>query len=187
MGFFRRLRAKVPTREQIQANRWLGWLAPWLGHARLWHWSRRGVALGVALGVFFGLLIPIAQIPLSVGAAVVLRANVPAAAASTLVTNPITFGPVYFAAYRLGTWVTGERLPSHAADPSTAQDIHADAGIWQRLQAMGKPLMIGLAILASLIGLTTYLVITLVWRWRTLARRRIHARHRWRSKTRRSD
>ena len=46
MGFFRRLRAKVPTREQIQANRWLGWLAPWLGHTRLWHWSRRGVALG---------------------------------------------------------------------------------------------------------------------------------------------
>ncbi len=178
MGFVRRLREKVPTREQIQSNRWLGWLAPWLGHTRLWHWSRRGVAMGVALGVFFGLLIPIAQIPLSVGAAVVLRANVPAAAASTLVTNPITFGPVYFAAYRLGTWVTGERLPEHAADPATAQDINADAGIWERLQAMGKPLMIGLAMLATLIGLLTYGVITLVWRWRTLARRRNGAR--WR-------
>ncbi|TVO59031.1 DUF2062 domain-containing protein [Denitromonas halophila] len=182
MGFFRRLRAKVPTREQIQANRWLSWLAPWLGHPRLWHWSRRGVAMGVALGVFFGLLIPVAQIPLSVGAAVVLRANVPAAAASTLVTNPITFGPVYFAAYRLGTWVTGDRLPEHAADPASAQDINADAGIWERLQAMGKPLMIGLSILASLIGLTTYAVITLVWRWRTLARRRNGAHRRWRRK-----
>ncbi len=83
MGFVERLRAKIPSREQIHANRWLGWLAPWLEHPRLWHWSRRGVALGVALGVFFGLLIPIAQIPLSVAAAVVMRANVPAAAAST--------------------------------------------------------------------------------------------------------
>ncbi|MCZ4304127.1 DUF2062 domain-containing protein [Zoogloeaceae bacterium G21618-S1] len=172
MGFFRRFRAKVPTREQIQANRWLAWLAPWLGHPRLWHWSRRGVAMGVTLGVFFGLLIPIAQIPLSVGAAVLLRANVPAAAASTLVTNPITFGPVYYAAYHLGGWVTGERVPAHAADLSTAQDIHADAGIWQRLRAMGKPLMIGLSILATLLGVSTYLIITLVWRWRTLARRR---------------
>ena len=172
MGFFQRFKSKMPTREQIHGNRWLGWLAPWLGHPRLWHWSRRGVAMGVALGVFFGLLIPIAQIPLSVGAAVVLRANVPAAAASTLVTNPITFGPVYFAAYRLGTWVTGERLPEHAADPATAHDINAGAGIWERLRAMGKPLMIGLAILATLVGLVTYGLITLIWRWRTLARRR---------------
>ena len=76
MGLYARLRKKMPTREQIQANRWLAWLAPWLGHPRLWHWSRRGVAMGVTLGVFFGLLIPIAQIPLSVGAAVLLRASV---------------------------------------------------------------------------------------------------------------
>ena len=181
MGFFRRLRAKMPTREQILANRWLGWLAPWLGHPRLWHWSRRGVAMGVTLGVFFGLLIPVAQIPLSVGAAVLLRANVPAAAASTLVTNPVTFGPVYYAAYRLGTWITGDRLPPHAADPATARAINADAGIWDRLRAMGKPLVSGLSILASLMGLTTSAVITLVWRWHTLARRRSGAR--WRRST----
>ncbi len=178
MDFFGRLRTKVPSRDQILANRWIGWLAPWLGHPRLWHWSRRGVAMGVTLGVFFGLLIPVAQIPLSVGAAVVLRANVPAAAASTLVTNPITFGPIYFAAYRLGTWITGDPLPAHAANPATALDINADAGVWDRLQAMGKPLMIGLSILASLAGLITYAVISLVWRWRTLARRRTGARGR---------
>ena len=178
MDFFRRLRGKVPTREQILTNRWLAWLAPWLGHPRLWHWSRRGVAMGVTVGVFFGLLIPVAQIPLAVGAAVLLRANVPAAAASTLITNPVTFGPVYFAAYRLGTWITGDPLPAHAADPVTAQDIDADAGIWDRLRAVGKPLVIGLSILASLAGLMTYAVITLVWRWHTLARRRNTSRAR---------
>ena len=83
---WQRLRGWIPTREQLLANRWLRWLSPWLGHPRLWLWSRRGVALGVALGVFFGLLIPLAQIPLSAAAAVVLRANLPAAAASTLVS-----------------------------------------------------------------------------------------------------
>jgi uncharacterized protein (DUF2062 family) len=108
-----RWRALIPTREQIGNNRWLRWLAPYLGHPKLWHWSRRGVALGVGIGVFFGLLIPIAQIPFAAAAAVILRANLPAAAASTLVTNPITFAPVYFAAYKIGAWVTGEKL-----DPS---------------------------------------------------------------------
>nr|WP_249221378.1 DUF2062 domain-containing protein [Cupriavidus sp. KK10] len=53
--------------------------------------SRRGLALEF----FFGLLIPLAQIPLSAAAAVALRANVPAAVASPLVTNPMTLGPIY--------------------------------------------------------------------------------------------
>src|SRR5690606_5517404 len=90
----KRLNRLLPTREKLEASRWLRWLAPWLGHPRLWQWSRRGVALGVALGIFFGLLIPLAQIPLTAVAAIILRANLPAAAASTLVTNPVTFGPV---------------------------------------------------------------------------------------------
>lgn len=102
------LRSHLPSREQLLQNRWLGWLAPFLGHPRLWRWSRRGVALGVAIGVFFGLLIPIAQIPLATAASIILRANIPAAAASTLVTNPITFAPIYYAAYKLGVWVTGK-------------------------------------------------------------------------------
>jgi uncharacterized protein len=97
----KRLRNWLPGAEAIRASRWLRWLGPALHHPRLWHVSRRGVALGMALGFFFGLLIPLAQIPLSAAAAVALRANVPAAVASTLVTNPVTFAPIYYAAWRV--------------------------------------------------------------------------------------
>lgn len=178
MRLSERLRALIPTREQIRGNRWLAWFGPWLQHPRLWHWSRRGVALGVALGVFFGLLIPIAQIPFSVGAAIVLRANVPAAAASTLITNPVTFGPIYYAAYRLGSWVTGDTMPAQleGADSVVTQKPDADAGLWQRIAAVGKPLLTGTAIIATLVGLLTYGMITLVWRWWTLSRRRNRTR-----------
>lgn len=169
----KRLRRWLPSREQLERNRWLRWLGPFLHHPRLWHWSRRGVATGVALGVFFGLLVPIAQIPLSATAAVLLRANVPAAAASTLVTNPVTFAPVYYAAYRLGLWITGEApaldqagMAAEAAEPT------GDASLWSRLVGLGKPLLIGLVILASLMGLLTYAIITLAWRWRVMAKRR---------------
>ncbi|MDD4882355.1 MAG: DUF2062 domain-containing protein [Gallionellaceae bacterium] len=165
----------LPTRETLEKNRRLRWLLPFLGHPRLWHWSRRGVAMGVALGVFFGLLVPIAQIPLSAAAAILLRANVPAAVASTLVTNPVTFGPVYYGAYRLGLWLTGEAAPpgpgiAKPASPGTA------TGIWSRLTRLGKPLLLGLSILASVTGLLTYAVITLVWRWQILAKRRRRVR-----------
>jgi hypothetical protein len=84
MGFFRRF---LPTPESLRSNRWLRWFWPALLNPRLWRVRRRSLALGMALGFFFGLLVPLAQIPLSAAAAVALRANVPAAVASTLVTT----------------------------------------------------------------------------------------------------
>ena len=170
-----RLRGLLPSREALLANRWLRWLSPWLAHPRLWHWSRRGVAMGVALGVFFGLLIPLAQIPVTAAAAIVLRANLPVAAASTLITNPVTFAPIYYAAYELGSWITGET--DHPASPPPLHQHDDDSrSIWQRIADLGKPLLIGLAVMAVLTGLTTYLLIDLVWRW--------HIRNRWRERRR---
>ena len=106
-----RLRALAPSREQIEANPWLRGLGHDLANPKLWHWSRRGVAAGAAIGLFIGFLIPIAQIVLAVVAAVFIRANVPVAAAGTLVTNPLTVPPIYFAAYHLGIWASGRRAP----------------------------------------------------------------------------
>lgn len=161
-----RLRIWAPTRERLENNRWIRWLAPWLGHPKLWHWSRRGVALGVALGVFFGLLIPLAQIPLTAAAAIVLRANLPAAAASTLISNPVTFGPLYYTAFQLGSWLTGQSAPP-SASPDYASIPESAKTMWQRIVALGKPLLMGLAIMAVAAGLLTYAVIDLVWRWHT--------------------
>ncbi len=174
-----RLRAAMPSREQVLGNRWLRWLAPSLQHPRLWHLSRRGIALGLALGVFFGLLIPIAQIPASVAAAVVLRANVPSAVVSTLVTNPVTFGPVYYAAWRLGKAVLGEPVGERDAPPAVAPPASAPAGegwwgtVTRQLGQVGKPLVVGLAILACVGGLLTYGIVSAAWHLKVrLARRR---------------
>ena len=172
MSLLERLRARIPTREQISRNRWLAWLGPWLQQPKLWHWSRRGVAMGVALGVFFGLLIPVAQIPLSVVAAVLLRANVPAAVASTLVSNPLTFAPIYYGAYRLGVWVTSEKAPPQDIEVIGTQELENTLSLWQRIAALGKPLVVGLCITALLMGLLSYGLISLAWRWRTMSKRR---------------
>ena len=164
-----RLNTWIPTRERLETNRWLCWLTPWLGNPKLWHWSRRGVALGVAIGVFFGLLIPLAQIPVTAAAAIVLRANLPVAAVSTLITNPVTFGPLYYTAYQLGSWVTGEISTLHQ-EADTSRMTDANKTVWQRVASLGKPLLTGLLIMASLCGLVTYFLISLIWRWRTSQR-----------------
>lgn len=174
----------LPPPDALRRNRWLRWIGPALHHPRLWHMSRRGVALGMAIGVFFGLLIPIAQIPLSVGAAVLLRANVPTAAASTLVSNPATYGPLYYAAWRLGKAILGEPVGAAQEPPLTEPAPLPENGrgwfalAWERVAALGKPLLLGMAVMASAVGLATYLIanwllaLKIVWQRRQRLRRR---------------
>lgn len=182
------LQRKMPSAESLRTNKWLRWLGPSLHHPRLWHMSRRGIALGLAIGLFFGLLLPTAQIPCSAALAMVLRANLPVAVAATLVTNPVTSVPVYYAAWRLGNAVLGQpagplaqglpgapRADGAAARPGLGGWL-ADA--WEGLRAVGKPLMLGLALLASGTGVLAYFVVSWAWRarvswaWRRRRRQR---------------
>jgi uncharacterized protein (DUF2062 family) len=180
-----RLRRLLPTPDAARANPWLRWIGPALHHPRLWHMSRRGIALGVGLGVFFGLLIPIAQIPLAAAAAVALRANLPAAVASTLVTNPITFGPVYYAAWRVGSAIldvpaVGPPPTPPSVDVVTEVVAGESAGwlerTWRRVTGIGKPLLLGLAIFATVAGGLSYLIVSWIWHLRVRLRRHRRSR-----------
>ncbi|MEQ1662833.1 MAG: hypothetical protein ABL877_09085 [Thiobacillus sp.] len=52
---FRRLMPDPHTLRQHRALRWLG-----LHDPRLWHVNWRGIAMGIAVGIFFGLVVPVA-------------------------------------------------------------------------------------------------------------------------------
>jgi len=179
------LRRWLPTREALRENRWLRWIGPRLFDPPLWLARRRAIALGMAVGVFFGLLIPIAQIPASAAVAVALRANVPAAVASTLVTNPFTFGPIYYAAWWVGSALLGESTPP-PGDPVASDASAAGVGFWAWLHdsvaGVGQPLMLGLALFATVIGLSTYLLVSLGWRLAVMRRRRRRAGRRVRAR-----
>ena len=168
----------LPDPDTVRTNRWLRWMGPLLKHPHLWHFSRKGIALGLALGIFFGLLIPVAQIPFAAVTAVLLRANLPMAVASTLVTNPVTFGPVYYGAYRLGKVVLGETALSNKEALNALSKAHvtpaADLSLPDRMRAwmkqfgkIGKPLVVGLAIVATFSGLLVYFVASGLWTLKT--------------------
>jgi uncharacterized protein len=183
---FDRLKRLLPSHESIANNRWLRWLGPTLLHRSLWHMSRRGVAVGAAIGVFFAFITPIAQIPLSAGISVLLRANVPVAIAATLVNTPPTFGPVYYAAWRVGSWMLGEeanearspqalRSTSEAAAAPQAGTASAVPSSWRRywntVQAIGKPLLLGAAVFSVVFSALAYVLVNLVWHWRVRQKR----------------
>jgi hypothetical protein len=96
------------------------------------------------------------------------------AVASTLVTNPVTFGPVYYGAYRLGKWVLGEEDVSEKKAVKIlekAEALPAEKESWtERMRAwvtylgtVGKPLVVGLAIVATASGLFIYFLTSALW------------------------
>jgi uncharacterized protein len=171
----------LPTTDEVRNSRVVRWMGPAVQHPRLWHLSRRGVALGIGIGIFFGLLLPVAQIPFAAVLAVAFRANITVAVASTLVTNPFTFAPLYYLAYRIGAALIGNGAPELLeAELESAPEVISNWFIYalERMAALGKPLIVGVVLLASVAGVAAYMAVMIAWRWRVLAKLRQRRRER---------
>lgn len=172
---FQRVRRLMPTRGEARRQRALRWLGPLLEREWLWRMNRRAVASGVALGVFFGLIVPVAQIPFAAEDTLLMRANLPAAALATLVSSPLTVAPIYWLAHRAGTAILdpsgSEQVAAPAAgDPEAAHITLAD---WiERIADVGAPLMLGLSLFAACGAVLAYHAVRLIWRWGVLWQRR---------------
>jgi uncharacterized protein (DUF2062 family) len=166
------LRRFLPHPHRVREHRLLAWLGPALHHHHLWHVSREGIARGVAIGGFFGFLIPVGQIPAAAIFCVLLRANIPVAIIGTFVTNAFTFAPIYYAAYRLGLFLMGAdtaEAATLAAFDASAQDVVGWFRFWyERLLEFGKPLFIGLAAMACAFAIASYFLINWAWRFVTV-------------------
>lgn len=139
----------------------------------LWHFNRRSVPRGVALGVVTGVLFPFAHMPLAAVLALPVRANVPVAVGTTLVNNPVTIGPLLWAAYRIGRWVL--RMDSNVPGHPVAANVQAHAGWLHWLVAQGGPAtIVGLLLVAAGLATLGYASAALAWRLRTA--------HKWRNR-----
>lgn len=182
-----RLKKMLPSQQSMQNNRWLNWMGPRLFHPRLWRMHRKGVSLGVGIGVFFAFLIPIAQIPLAAVLSMWLRANIPAAALATIVNNPLTFPPVYYAAWELGRWILSlEQHDASSLEIGGKQGSALSAGLSEvsqggtsgwfdlivgHMDSIGKPMALGALIFACVFSVLGYVLVQLVWIRRVRRRR----------------
>ena len=182
------LRKFLPTHQSVRENRYIARLGPWLQHHNLWHLNRRSVAGGVAAGMFAG-LIPGSN-PVQFFAAAVIsiafKVNLPIAAFVTLYSNPLTIVPLYYVAFKLGQLAL---LTSGGDLPDMALGLHGKGfrewipAALDWLTAVGKPLLVGLPLLAILLAILGYVLVDHAWRlrvkleWRRRQLRRARAAH----------
>lgn len=154
-------RLRMPTREELLANRWLRPFAAYLSSPLIWRFNRRGVSRGAALGLFSGFAVPIAQTPFAALCAVGARANLPVAALSTFVTNPLTVPFIYYLAYLVGSGLLRIKAETIFAQSANAGFVERSL-IW--MVTLAGPTYLGLLLFAAIGGLVGYFGVQLGWR-----------------------
>lgn len=159
------LRRWLPAEAELRSNRALRWLGPLLDRPWLWRSDRRSLAVGLAIGVFFGLSIPFAQGLFAGALAVLLRANLPIAVLATFISNPFTTPAILVGAYFTGAYALGEPfLEIWSAISNQA---------WLELLAdIGQPLLVGLLLISSVSAVLAYAGVHAFWRISILFRMR---------------
>lgn len=171
--FKRRLRRWLPTAQTFERTKGLAWAGHYLReHPRLWVLHRRGFALGVALGIGIGVFPVPLQMPAAMLAAVALRANLAAAAAATLLTNPFTMAPIWALAGFLGSYVVPQKPPgtlSPAMDNwQWAAPQTWPAALWEQMLSWGPALLAGFPLAGLMLGMLAYALV--YWGWALLVR-----------------
>jgi uncharacterized protein (DUF2062 family) len=134
--------------------------------------SRRSVAGAIWVGLFIALLPIPGQTVLGFLLALLLRVNAPIATVTTWVTNPVTMGPVFYATYTLGRLILDIPPQSFAIELSWNW-------VGDNFISIGKPLLLGSFISATLVASTGYVFVSVLWRLTVAARfRRRRARDR---------
>ena len=154
----------IPTQESLQRNRLLRPFARHLGDPALWRMTRRSVPRAVALGLGVGVIIPFMHTAIVAVLAIPLRANVAIAALFTLLVNPLTIPPMYYAAYRIGSWELHH--DASLVNPATAERFSSELSrmlFWIH-QASGS-IAVGVLTIAVGLAVIGYFGSSLAWRF----------------------
>ena len=159
------LHSHVPTRETLEQNRFLRPFAHRLLHSELWRMTRRSVPRGVALGLFVGVMIPLAHFVVAAFLAVFVRANIPAALAATFIGFPVVYVFIVALAYKVGNWLL--HLDASTAIQPISETMQAtNTGTFlERLTGAGTETALGLFVIATILASVGYLATSLGWRW----------------------
>lgn len=165
------IRRYLPHHDTIRGHSHLRWLGTLLHDPNLWHLNRRSVSGAFAIGLFCAFIPVPFQMAIAALISILARANLPVSVVLVWVTNPLTMGPIFFFAYKVGTWILG--TPLHV---ETIAAVETSALQWftGEIKANWKPFLLGSLVCGSASALVGYVSIRLSWRMHLV--RRLRAR-----------
>ena len=164
-----KLQRYFSNRDAILNSRVGGWLGQHLHNPGIWHFGRREVAGGVAVGFFLAFVpLPIHML-MALLLALLYRINLPVTIAAVWIANPITVAPMFMFALKIGGIVTAHEVQF--------SELHFDAS-WATVHTMFSQLWQPLVVGCLLCGLSAGAIgnVSVRWLWRLHLLRRLRQR-----------
>jgi len=155
----------MPDHKKIRDNRYLKVFGKYLHNPALWHLNRRSVARAFGIGLFFAWVPVPFQMVLAAGGAIALRANIAVSVALVWLTNPFTMPPLFYAAYKVGSFILGEPVQHFEMEPTLEWLQYEMLRIWQ-------PFLLGCFVAGVVSSIAGFVGIQLAWRHAVLKRLR---------------
>jgi len=163
----------LPTREKIESNRFLRPFAHRLLRSELWRFTRRSVPRGVALGLFVGIMIPLAHFVTAAFLAIFVRANIPAAMAATFIGFPAFLPVIIWAGDRVGSLLLRVDAATVVQPISQTMQRTETGDLLSILTRKGPTAAFGMLVIATVLASLGYVVTSFGWRWWIGRKRRL--------------
>jgi len=151
------LKRYSPSPQTIKNNKSLSFLGSAIHQPSLWHMNRHSVAKAFAIGLFCAWLPTPFQTVLAAVLAIYFRAHLPLSVVLVFITNPVTIPPMFYFAYKLGSFLLGMEPESVQMDLNWEWFTTTLGQIW-------KPLLFGSLLLSIFSSMLGYLSIHIIWR-----------------------
>ncbi len=162
----------IPQRQVFDEHKYFKHLGEWIHEPNLWHLNRRSAANAVAVGFFISYIPLPGQVIMAIFAAIFARINLPLTVTAVFLTNPITMGPMFLLAYKVGATVLDVPAELTHFELSYQWLSETMVHIW-------KPLLIGCFILGVFVSAIGNVLVRLIWR--------LHLVRRWRNRRSRQN
>lgn len=166
----------MPDHKKIRDHKHLKFLGTLLHDPNILHLNRRSVAGAFSVGLFMAFVpVPFQMVLAAIGA-IVARVNLPISVALVWITNPFTMPPIFYTAYKVGTWVLDTPIQDVEFQLSVEWLMHGLSAIWQ-------PFLLGCFVCGVTFAVLGNMLIRLFWRiqvgrnWRKRSRKRSAKTH----------
>jgi uncharacterized protein (DUF2062 family) len=147
----------LPEHYKIRDHKHLRIFGTLLHDPNLWHLNRRSVSGAAAVGLFFAWVPVPFQMVLSAALAIPARVNLPIAVVLVWISNPVTMPPLFYFAYKLGSWLLGTTPQQFEFELSFNWLLNEMGQIWQ-------PFLLGCFVSGVVCSLAGFALIRLLWR-----------------------
>lgn len=152
--FFKKL---SPQAQDFQSKAGSSFLRKIALNTHLFHLNRHSVAGAVFIGLLCALLPIPGQLFIAIWLCYLLKANLPIGIACVCITNPFTFGPIFYGTYKLGAFLLD--VP--------ARDVAFEASFrWLSGEFMliWRPLLLGSIVSGLFVASLSYALVQILWR-----------------------